>query len=254
MTLSPTQYVKAFTDFQEDLERKVANEVLRVYRGSGLGRPGVDVQLAKDVVSDALAGLVTTYGPGAESFGMFLFEEMTGEKAAPAVLDAPSALARSSAYGVITKYANPGKVLTGSMTRHIMNYGRGAIHASAAGVRDLAYARVPNYRAPLQRHGKGPCEFCIVLASRGPVYADTVTAGERGTGNEYHDDCYCVPTLMTKGNPERGDFGNPSEWPRGYTPDRLYEEIYDPSHDYLDTIEHVTRKIRAKDPSFPLGR
>ena len=59
---------------------------------------------------------------------------------------------------------------------------------------------------------------------------------------------------MRKGNPEIGDFGDPSDWPRGYTPDRLYREIYDPSHEYLDTIQDVTRKIRAKHPDFPSGR
>lgn len=254
MTLTPDQYVRAYSGFQEEMERRVKIEVQQIYRKSGLGRMGVDPILARDVVADALAGLVNAYGPAAESFGMYLFEEMIGEKAAAAAISAPTstAAATTSTHGIVTKYVNPESVLASSMTRHVMGFGRSAIHNSAAGIPDLAYARVPNYRG--QRDGKGPCEFCIVLASRGPVYADTVTAGERGSGNEYHDDCWCVPTLMTKGNPERGDFGDPSEWPKGYTPDRLYEEIYDPSHEYLDTIQDVTRKIRAKDPTFPLGR
>lgn len=254
MSLTPDQYVRAYSGFQEEMERKVAIEVQQIYRSSGLGRMGVDPILARDVVADALAGLVNAYGPAAEAFGMYLFEEMIGEKATAAAISAPTATAAATAstYGIITKYASPESVLASSMSRHVMNFGRSAIHNSAAGIPDLAYARVPNYVG--QRDGKGPCEFCIVLASRGAVYADTVTAGERGSGNEYHDDCWCVPTLMTKANPEAGDFGDPSEWPKGYTPDRLYKEIYDPSHEYLDTIQDVTRKIRAKDPTFPLGR
>lgn len=254
MSLSPDQYVRAYSKFQEEMEWKVKIEVTKIYRSSGLGKMGVDPILARDVVADALTGLVNAYGPAAEAFGMYLFEEMTGEKAVAAAISAPTAAATASAstYGIITKYANPGDVLASSMTRHVMGFGRGAIHNSAARVPQLAYARVPNYRG--QREGKGPCEFCIVLASRGPVYADTVTAGQRGSGNEYHDDCWCVPTLMAKGNPEAGDFGDPSDWPKGYTPDRLYKEIYDPSHEYLDTINDVTRKIREKDPTFPLGR
>lgn len=254
MSLSPDQYVRAYSKFQDDMEWKVKIEVQQIVRKAGLGRMGVDPVLARDVVADALTGLVVAYGPAAEAFGMYLFEEMIGETPAPSGISAPIATeaAAASAYGIITKYNSPATVLSSSMARHVMNYGRSAIHNSAAGVPSLAYARVPNYRS--QRGGKGPCEFCVVLASRGPVYADTVTAGERGSGNEYHDDCYCVPTLMRKGNPEIGDFGDPSDWPKGYTPDRLYKEIYDPSHEYLDTIQDVTRKIRAKHPDFPSGR
>ena len=254
MSLTPDQYVRAFSKFHEDLEFKIKVEVQQIVRKAGLGRMGVDPVLARDVVVDGLSSLISAYGPAAEAFGMYVFEEMVGESAAPAATTLPTATkaASSSAYGIITKYASPTTVLASSMTRHAMNFGRSAIHNSAARVPSLAYARVPNYRS--QRGGKGPCEFCIVLASRGPVYADTVTAGERGSGNEYHDDCYCVPTLMRKGNPEIGDFGDPSDWPKGYTPDRLYREIYDPSHEYLDTIQDVTRKIRAKHPDFPSGR
>lgn len=253
MTLTPDQYVHAFSDFHRDMERKVRVEVAWLYRESGL-LSGADPDLARGVLAEALSGLVGTYGPAAEAFGMFLFEEMTGEYAATAAISAPSAAeaAVSSTFGILAKYVDPLEVLSGSMTRHVMNFGRGAIHNSVAGVPMLAYARVPAYRG--QRGGEGPCEFCIVLASRGPVYADTVTAGERGSGNEYHDGCYCVPTLMKKGDPEAGDFGDPSEWPSGYNPSRLYDEIYDPAHEYLDTIRDVTRKIRAKDPSFPPGR
>ena len=254
MSLTPDQYVRAFSKFHEDLESKIRTEVQRVVREAGLGRAGVDPVLARDVVADALASLVGTYGPATEAFGMYVFEEMIGEapKGASLTLPVATEAATASAYGIITKYPSPSTVLSSSMTRHAMNFGRGAIHNSAAGVPGLAYARVPSYRN--QRDGEGPCEFCLVLASRGPVYADTVTAGERGSGNEYHDDCYCVPTVMRKGNPEIGDFGDPSDWPRGYTPDRLYTELYDPSSDYLDTIQDVTRKIRAKHPDFPSGR
>lgn len=254
MSLTPDQYVRAFSKFHEEMEWKVKIEVQQIVRSAGLGRMGVDPILARDVVADALSGLVNAYGPAAEAFGMYLFEEMIGAPAATAAISAPSAAAAatSSAYGIITKYNSPESVLASSMTRHVMGFGRGAIHNSAARVPSLAYARVPQYG--VQKVRKGPCEFCVVLASRGPVYADSVTAGERGSGNEYHDDCYCVPTLMRKGNPEIGDFGDPSDWPKGYTPDRLYSEIYDPSHEYLDTIQDVTRKIRAKHPDFPSGR
>lgn len=251
MTISPTQYVTAFSDFQEEMERAVTKAVQSAFAASGVGRSG-DVDAAREALAYGLADLVALYGPQAESFGMYLFGEMTGEAAQAATIVEPTQSVVSSTFGILSKYAAPLSVLAGSMTRHTMNYSRSAIHNSAAGVPGMAYARVPSYRG--QRRGKGPCEFCIVLASRGAVYADSVTAGARGSGNEYHDDCYCVPTVMRKANPEYGDFGSPSDWPKGYNPSRLYEEIYSPSHDSADTIRDVTRKIREKDPTFPLGR
>ena len=252
MTLTPDQYVAAYSSFQDDMEAKVRREVDKVYRDSGLGRRGVDTIVARDLIADALAGLVTAYGPAAESFGMFLFEEMTGGKARsnPTALPDARAAATASTYAVITTYNSPRDPLGSSMSRHVMGFGRGAIHASVSAEKGLAYARVPNYRG--QREGKGPCEFCIVLASRGAVYADSLTAG--GAGSRYHDECACVPVMMRRAEPAAGDFGDPSDWPKGYNPSRLYHQIYDPSHESSDTIRDVTRKIRASDPTFPDGR
>lgn len=39
--------------------------------------------------------------------------------------------------------------------------------------------------------GATTCDFCLMLASRGPVYGSSETAG--GEGNKYHDHCYCIP-------------------------------------------------------------
>ena len=255
MVMTPTAYTRTYTAFQTDLERRIHADVNRVFSEIVPRRtPGALVALDRsqeELLAEALGSIFTMYGPLAMSFGMYLFEEYTGRTAEDLLDDALPA-ATSSVFALSRKSANPLPLLRGSITRHVLNRARGVIHHSAASNEDLAYARVPNYAG--QRHGKGPCEFCIVLASRGPVYADTEKAGARGTGNEYHDDCYCVPQIMKKGNPEKGDFGDPSEWPKGYNPERLYHEIYDPSHEYLDTIRDVTRKIRAKDHTFPLGR
>ena len=67
----------------------------------------------------------------------------------------------------------------------------------------VRYARVPT--------SPHPCDFCLMLASRGFVYATRETAGELG---QYHNHCRCriVP-----------GFGkNPTL--KGYDPDALYEE------------------------------
>ena len=65
------------------------------------------------------------------------------------------------------------------------------------------YARVPT--------SASPCDFCLMLASRGFVYATKETAGELG---QYHNHCRCriVP-----------GFGE-SPILKGYDPDALYEE------------------------------
>lgn len=254
MAMSPTTYTRTYSSFQTDLERRINADVNRAYGEIVPYRKPGELSTARpqeELLAEALGGIVMTYGPMAMSFGMYLFEEYTQRKAV-ALLDDPLPAATSSIFSLVRKSNDPLPLLQGSLNRHVLNRARGVIHGSAAANEDLAYARVPSYSG--QRRGKGPCEFCIVLASRGPVYADTVTAGARGTGNEYHDECFCVPQIMKKVKLVGDDWGDPSDWPRGYNPERLYKEIYDPSHEYLDTIKQVTQKIRAKDHTFPLGR
>lgn len=72
--------------------------------------------------------------------------------------------------------------------------------ASGAG-----WARVPT--------GSKTCAFCLVLASRGGVYASSASAGDKRYGKEYHGDCDCAVTLV------RGS----DDYPSGYDPDALYD-------------------------------
>jgi hypothetical protein len=65
------------------------------------------------------------------------------------------------------------------------------------------WARVPT--------GTKTCAFCLMLASRGAVYATARSAGQM---NRYHGDCDCVPTPMWDGE----------QFPDGYNPDALYEQ------------------------------
>lgn len=250
MTMTPTTYTNTYTSFQSDLERRINADVGRTYAQvvprSGSGMTSVS---RETLLAEALGAVALTYGPVATSFGMYLFEEYTDRKAT-ALLDDFTPAVTSSVISLSRKSEAPLPLLQGSITRHVMNRARGTIHGSVARNGDLAYARVPNYVN--QRDGKGPCTFCIVLATRGPIYADTESAGARGTGNEYHDECYCVPQIMRKARAD--DWGDPKDWPRGYNPERLYKEIYDPSHEYMDDIRDVTRKIREKHPDFQLGR
>lgn len=46
-----------------------------------------------------------------------------------------------------------------------------------------------------------PCKFCLMLATRGPVYKSAHTAGD--STNRYHDGCACSVVAVFKGPPER---------------------------------------------------
>lgn len=79
--------------------------------------------------------------------------------------------------------------LTQNAQRFILEPGRVTITTSTE--KDPAkpkYARIP--------HGDNPCAFCLMLAERGAVYHSAKTAGD---GNDYHNDCNCVPEPVWEG-------------------------------------------------------
>ena len=64
-------------------------------------------------------------------------------------------------------------------------------------------ARVPT--------GAETCAFCLVLASRGPIYTSLQTAGK---WNKYHGKCDCQAVII----------GPHQELPEGYDPNALYDQ------------------------------
>lgn len=66
-------------------------------------------------------------------------------------------------------------------------------------VHPFAWARVVNVS------DKGPCGFCAILASRGPVYSSAERAGQRV--DKFHDNCRCdvVPVYTSKDWPGKDD-------------------------------------------------
>ncbi|MEU3599886.1 hypothetical protein ABZ714_14340 [Streptomyces sp. NPDC006798] len=65
------------------------------------------------------------------------------------------------------------------------------------------YARVPS--------GGTTCKYCLMLASRGAVYADSKKAAE---ANKFHGNCDCQMVPMWDGD----------DYPRGYSPEELYDQ------------------------------
>lgn len=93
------------------------------------------------------------------------------------------------------------------------------------------YARVPA--------GGETCEFCIMLASRGPVYRSAERAGML---DHWHDNCRCsvVPMWNTYyvGPSRRASASMSIE---GYDPDALYEEYVDTILDSDALMERMAR-------------
>lgn len=73
--------------------------------------------------------------------------------------------------------------LAGSTQRLVLKPGRDTFFdAGTADPVSRAFARVPS--------GPTTCKWCVMLASRGFVYYSEESAGQ---GNQWHDDCDCVP-------------------------------------------------------------
>lgn len=96
-------------------------------------------------------------------------------------------------------------LLAGSTQRLVMEPFRTTVFESA--VRDpqpVRFARMPT--------GAVTCRFCTMVASRGFVYRDEVSAGQ---SNQWHDNCNCLIV------PGRG----PESFPEGYDLD-VYKAAY----------------------------
>lgn len=129
-------------------------------------------------------------------------------------------------------------LLTGSVQRLVLQAGRDTVMESAwADNVTTGVARVPR--------GLNTCDFCIMLASRGPVYRSEVSAnmvvgrgslrtgydqngkrlrggigggikarGKRDIGQTFHDNCHCTTVVIR----------SESDYPDGYDPDAYYAE------------------------------
>lgn len=105
---------------------------------------------------------------------------------------------------------------------------------SARDKREPRYARIPS--------GGETCDFCIMLASRGPVYRSAASAGEL---NHYHAHCRCrvVPMWDTA-------YAGPSRRAgmaiEGYDPDALYSQYLDNMLDPAYRQRMLRGSIRAR--------
>lgn len=81
---------------------------------------------------------------------------------------------------------------------------RDVVHDS---VRAVNRGRTGGHRGPARwyrRNRADACAFCLMLASRGPVYSSEAAAGDYG--NHYHADCRCTPTIFLPGDDLAPDY------------------------------------------------
>lgn len=173
----------------------------------------------KAAVLEFFPKLVTAYGDAAALLGADWYDELRNVPPSAASFRAALAptppgeqsagSARWALGPLFTDEPDPFATLTrlaGSTQRLVLQAGRDTVTRSArldpvaTGV-----ARVPS--------GPETCRFCIMLASRGAVYATELAAGAEG--NTYHDDCDCVPTTIRT----RNDYPDDHDL-------KLYERLY----------------------------
>lgn len=184
-----------------------------------------DVQAAQAAIVEFMPALVDQYGSVAAGAAADWYEELREASTArggfrarvePVNLERVNGAARWAVYGgssqewfmtgeliVSLDAAKLASRLTGLTDRLVKQAARDTVASNVSRDRGATYSRVPT--------GAHTCAFCLMLASRGPVYGSKESAG--GDGNKYHHECDCVPTPSWGGN----------DLPKGYDPDALYE-------------------------------
>lgn len=184
-----------------------------------------------------LPSLVDKYGAAYAEVAAQWFEALTGET--PIVAESlRSAQVQNSVRWALRPLLEAGAVevararLAGSIVRHAAQAGRDTLDASVRATDDVRYAR--------RLSGHETCDFCTVLASRGPVYG---TARDAGEGNRFHDGCDCE-IVPVRGKWVAGRWVGEDP---GYDFEKLYREEYEPYWRPGDTIDDVIeRRTQAR--------
>ena len=168
------------------------------------------------VLLEVVPALNEQFGAMAASVAALWYEELRSSSGAPGEYEATSSppypqeavenRVRSAAAHLFD--GEPGVMLDAllySMDKFVKQAGRDTIVDNGRADRLWAprFARIPS--------GSETCGFCLMLASRGPVYLTRETAGRF---NKYHGSCDCAVVPIGPNDP----------LPAGYDPDALYEE------------------------------
>lgn len=157
---------------------------------------GVEALAARDVLLEVVPDITDRYGDLAAVSAADFYDEVRaatgarGRFAAQMASPAPAAQVQASVrdglspiFSVDPQRAVALSRLSGSLVRLVQQPARHTVAGSTR--RDPAGPRFARKPA-----GLNPCDWCLMLASRGAVYWTEATAGEM---NQFHDDCYCEP-------------------------------------------------------------
>lgn len=205
-----------------------------------------DLNSMRNILVEAVPAVIDKYGSASATIAAEWYEELVQANAFVPDLYSPDTWAASTRWALSPLYDFGDSQtafihLVSATTRHVRGHGRKVIDESVRRERNVSYARVPT--------GAETCDFCLVLASRGPVYGTPQDARFRESdGGKYHSDCYCEPVPM------RGVWVPDSSTSRGvrwegdrvagYNFDRLYAEEYEPFWQKGDKVTDVTRRRR----------
>lgn len=215
MTLATRADVARFARALDGIESLAVADLRRVWRRFDL----TDAVAARRALEEVLPALVDRYGEVSATVGGDWYDDLRARSSPPgrftAVMADPPATGavRANVRWSVTPlfsetrdsrqaFARAALVLS----RHALQPARDTVTRSAR--RDPArprWARVPG--------AADPCAFCLMLASRGPIYHTEDTAGGLNP-DHYHADCRCSPTPLWAGD----------SLPSGYDPDELYAQ------------------------------
>lgn len=166
-----------------------------------------DRVIMSNMLADGWVAIVEKYGTQSAEIGAEQFDRWARElglpprvKVAPGVNERQAMARLGWALSTEAKAANAEILLDALVLQPYRDTVQDSAWASGG-----AWARVP--------YGAKPCEFCLMLASRGEVYASEASAGGDG-GAEYHGDCRCVPVLVMGSD----------TYPDGYDPNALLDQ------------------------------
>ncbi|STY84686.1 VG15 protein [Mobiluncus mulieris] len=238
--------VRLFQRGLETLEKAMLADLKQVWDAI----TGAEPDTVSRLVQELLPELIDRYGVMAESMAADWYEELTGQQAFIPDAYANEAYRASTRWALSPLFAGEHGAdsldaafdrLSGSLVRHMRQYARSTVNESVrrSGGK-VFYARMVM--------GATTCDFCLMLASRGPVYGSSETAG--GEGNKYHDHCDCIPVPVTghwvvDSSTQRG-YRWEGQSP-GYDFEELYATEYKPYWRENDTIHDVlARRCQAK--------
>ena len=183
------------------LSKANARTFMRLWASVPSGNRQQMIEYLTPLVQDLVAG-------GSEQAAALALEQLNMQRsgvALPTVLADPSdpdAVAESLRFLLTARGTDVVRDEVWAMIdRHVLNGHRQTMMLSAMAAGN-GYARKPE---------PGACSFCMMLASRGAVYASRVHAtsvgapgvvlrGNKRQGDRYHDNCRCVAVEVSEGD------------------------------------------------------